>query len=67
MSNLRKDDRKRFISQKRTISTNKFKHINLIIQFDEIVVDRDELLLIKENQNNLNKNNYDNQLENFEQ
>ena len=49
MSNLKKDDRERFTSQTRTISTNEFKHVNLIIQFNEIVVDRNKFLSIKEN------------------
>ena len=49
MLNLRKDDRKRFIFQKRTISTNEFKHVNSVVQFNEIVVDRNEFLSIKKN------------------
>ena len=49
MSNSKKDDRECFTSQKRTISTNEFKHVNLIVKLDEIVVDRDESLSIKEN------------------
>ena len=67
MSNLRKNDRERFILQKRTISTNEFEHINLIIQLDEIAVDRNEFLSIEKNQDNLNENDYNDQSENFEQ
>ena len=67
MSNLKKNDRERFISQKRTISTNEFKHVNLIIQLGEIVVDRNEFLSIEENQDNSNENDYDNQSKGFEQ
>ena len=47
MSNLRKNDRERFISQKRTTSANEFEHVNSIVQFDEVVVDRDEFLSIE--------------------
>ena len=60
MSNLKRNDRERFILQKRTISTNKFKYVNSIVQLDEIAVDRDELLSIKKNQNNLNESDHDN-------
>ena len=60
MSNSKKNDRERFISQKRTISINEFEHINLIIQFDKIVVDRSEFLSIEKNQNNLNESDHDN-------
>ena len=67
MSNLRKDDRERFISQKRTISTNEFEYVNLIVQFDEIVVDQDEFFLIEKNQDDLNENDHDDQSKNFEQ
>ena len=67
MSNSRKDDRERFISQKRTISTNEFEHVNSIVQFGEIVVDRDEFLPIKENQDDLNESDHDDQSEDFEQ
>ena len=49
MSNSRKNDRERFTSQKRTISINEFEHVNLVVQFDEIVVDRNESFSIKEN------------------
>ena len=66
MLNSKKNDRERFISQKRTISTNKFEHVNSIVQFDEIVVDRNEFLLIEEDQNDLNKSDHDDQSEDFE-
>ena len=67
MSNSKKNDRERFISQKRTISANESEHVNLIVQFDEIVVDRDEFFSIEKNQNDLNENDHDNQSKNFEQ
>ena len=60
MSNLKRNDHERFTFQKRTISINKFEHINLIIQFNEIVVDRDELFSIEKNQNDLNESDHDN-------
>ena len=60
MSNLRKDDRERFISQKRTISINEFEHINSIVQFDEIIVNRNKSLSIEENQDDLNENDHNN-------
>ena len=59
MSNLKRNDCERFTFQKRTISINKFKHVNSIVQFDEIVVDRSEFLSIEEDQNDLNENDYD--------
>ena len=58
MSNSKKDDRERFILQKRTISTNEFKHINLIVQLDEIAVNRNEFLSIEKDQNDLNKSDH---------
>ena len=67
MSNSKKDGRERFISQKRTISANESEHVNSIIQFNEIVVDRDEPLLIEENQNDLNESDHNDQSKNFEQ
>ena len=67
MSNLRKDGRERFILQKRTISTNEFEHVNSIVQFDEIVVDRNEFLSIEKDQDDLNENNHDDQSKDFEQ
>ena len=59
MLNSRKNDRERFISQKRTILTNKFKHVNSIIQLDEIAVDRNKSFSIEKNQDNLNENDHD--------
>ena len=67
MLNLRKEDRERFISQKCIISTNKFEYVNFIIQFDEIVDDRNEFFSIEKNQDNLNKNDHNDQSENFKQ
>ena len=67
MSNSKKDDRERFILQKRTISINEFKHVNSVVQLDEIVIDRNKFLSIKKNQNNLNENDHDDQSEDFEQ
>ena len=67
MSNLRRDDRERFISQKCTISTNEFEHVNSVVQLDEVVVDRDELFSIEEDQDDLNENDHDDQLKDFEQ
>ena len=67
MSNSKKDDRECFISQKRTILTNKFKHVNSVVQFDEIFVDRNEFFSIEKNQNDLNENDHDNQSKDFEQ
>ena len=67
ISNSKKDDRGRFISQKRTISTNEFEHVNLIVQLDEIVVDQSEFLSIEKNQNDLNENDHNNQLKDSEQ
>ena len=49
MSNSKKNDRERFIPQKRTILKNEFKYVNLIIQFNEIAVDKGEFLSIEEN------------------
>ena len=66
MSNSRKNNRKRFILQKRTISTNESEHVNSIVQFNEIVVDRDQFLSIEKDQNDLNENDHDDQLKNFE-
>ena len=57
--NLRKNNRERFISQKRTISINESEHVNLTVQFNEILIDQNKFLSIKENQNNLNENDYD--------
>ena len=59
MSNSRKNDREHFILQKRTTSINEFEHINSIVQFDEVVVDRDEFLSIEKNQNDLNESDHD--------
>ena len=67
MLNSRKNDRERFILQKRTISANEFKHVNLIVQFDEIVVDRSEFFLIEKDQDDLNKSDHDDQSKDFEQ
>ena len=67
MSNLKKNDRERFTSQKYTTSINKFEHVNLIIQFDKIVVDRNKSLSIEKNQNDLNENDHNNQSKDFEQ
>ena len=67
MSNSRRNDRERFISQKCTISANEFKHVNSIIQFNEIIVNRNKFLSIEEDQNDLNKNDHDNQSEDSEQ
>ena len=67
MSNLKRDDRERFTSQKRTISINKSEHVNLIIQFDEIVVDRGEPFSIKKNQDDLNESDHDDQSKDSEQ
>ena len=67
MSNSKRNDRGRFTSQKRTISTNEFEHVNSIVQFDEIVVDRNESLSIEENQNDLNESDHNDQSKNFEQ
>ena len=36
MSNLRENDRERFILQKRTILANELKYVNLIVQFNKI-------------------------------
>ena len=58
-SNSKKNNRERFISQKRTILINESEHVNLIIQFDEIVVDRSEPFLIEENQDDLNESDHD--------
>ena len=67
MSNSKKNNRERFIFQKRTISVNESEHINSVVQFNEIVVDQSELFLIEENQDDLNKNDHNNQLKSFEQ
>ena len=40
------------------ISTNEFEHVNSIAQFNEIVVDQNELFSIEKNQNDLNENDY---------
>ena len=66
MSNSKKNDRERFIFQKRTISTNEFEYINSTIQLDEIIVDQNRFLSIEKNQNDLNESDYDDQLKNFE-
>ena len=66
MLNSRKNDRERFISQKHTISINEFKHVNSIIQFDEIVVDRNEPFSIEKDQDDLNENDHDDQSKNSE-
>ena len=66
ISNSRKNGRERFTSQKRTILTNEFEHVNSIVQFDEIVVDQNEFFSIKENQNDLNENEHDDQSKDFE-
>ena len=66
MSNLRKDNRARFISQKHTISANEFEHVNSIVQFNEVVVDQSKFFLIEKDQNDLNENDHNNQLKNFE-
>ena len=65
MSNSKKNDRVRFISQKHTILINEFEHINSIVQFNEIVIDRNKFLSIKKNQNDLNESDHDNQLKDF--
>ena len=67
MSNSRKDNRERFTSQKRTISTNESEHVNSTVQLDEVVVDRNEFLSIEKNQNDLNENDHDDQSKDFEQ
>ena len=67
MSNSRRDDRERFTSQKRTISANEFEHVNSVVQFDEIVVDRNEFLSIEENQDDLNESDHDDQSKDSEQ
>ena len=66
MLNSKKDDRERFTLQKRTISTNKFKHVNLTVQLDEIAVNRNEPLSIEKNQNDLNESDHDDQSKDFE-
>ena len=67
MSNSKKNNRERFISQKRTISANESEHVNSIVQFNEIVVDQGELLSIEKDQNDLNESDHDDQSEDFEQ
>ena len=67
MSNSKKDDRERFTSQKRTTSTNESEHVNSVVQFDEVAVDRNKFFSIEENQDDLNENDHDDQSENFEQ
>ena len=67
MSNSRRNDRERFIFQKRTISVNKFEHVNSVVQLDEIVVDRNEFFSIEEDQDDLNKSDHNDQSENFKQ
>ena len=67
MSNSKRDDRERFISQERTISANEFEHVNSVVQFNEIVVDRSEFLSIEEDQDDLNESDHDDQLKNSEQ
>ena len=59
MSNSKKNDRERFISQKRTTSTNEFEHVNSTVQFDEIVVDQNKFLSIEKNQDDLNESDHD--------
>ena len=59
MLNLRKNDRARFILQKCTTSINEFEHVNLIIQFDKIVIDRKKFFSIEKNQNDLNESDHD--------
>ena len=56
---FKKNNRERFISQKRTILINESEHVNSIIQFDEIVVNRSESFLIEENQDDLNESDHD--------
>ena len=67
ISNSKRNNRERFIFQKRTISTNEFEHVNSIVQLDEIVVNLNEFFLIEKNQNNLNESDHDDQSKDSEQ
>ena len=67
MSNSRRDGRGRFTSQKRTISANESEHVNSVVQFDEVVVDRDEFFSIGKDQDDLNESDHDDQSEDSEQ
>ena len=49
MLNSKRNDRERFILQKRTILINEFEHVNLIVQLDEVVVDQNKFLSIEKN------------------
>ena len=61
MLNFKKNDRERCILQKRTISINEF------VQFDKAVINRNKYFSIEENQDDLNENDHNDQLKDFEQ